>query len=234
MGFMVEGSTGARAVAMLKGLPQGTILDTPEFAMALGVKPGALHQLLANAVNLRLIKKVRTRGNPCMGWKLGGGNESSTVEPRRSPAPPPTAEELERRRRAEERRMLRAVSAMPPAPAPSFGTNWPPGFVSTFSSPALRYRSPADSIAGDGPEADPDAELPTWLRGLVQGAAPAVDVPQPPAPAPPRPQQLPLFDAREIGEPGRLRWRRLDVVLPSAPARAPTAAAWRQVSILEA
>lgn len=231
MGFMVEGSTGARAVAMLKAMPQGTIIDTPEFAMLLEVKAGALHQLLANAVKLRLIKKVRRRGSPCIGWKLGAGNEGTTIEPRREPPVPPSAEELERRRRAEERRLLRAVSDVPP-PQYSFGSSWPPGFVSALVSPELHYQSPSSKLSGDGPEADPDAELPTWLRGLVPGAPPAPDIARPPAPTP-RPQQLPLFDPSEIGEPGRARWRRLDLALP-APPRNAAMPNWRQVSILEA
>lgn len=230
MGFMVEGSTGARAVAMLKAMPQGTIIDTPEFALLLEVKAGALHQLLANAVKLRLIKKVRRRGSPCIGWALGAGNVGTTIEPRREPPTPPTAEEIERRRRAEERRLLRAASGMP-APQYSFGSTWPPGFVSSLAAPELHYQSPASKLVGDGPDADPDAELPVWLRGLVPGAPPAPDI-LPPA-APPRPQQLPLFDPSEIGEPGRARWRRLDLTLPPAPRNA-AMPNWRQVSILEA
>ncbi len=230
MGFMVEGSTGARAVAMLKQLPQGTIIDTLEFAMALGVKSGALHQLLANAVKLRLIKKVRRRGQPCIGWALGAGNVGTTIEPRRIPAPAPTAEDLERRRQAELRRLAR-TSSSPGAQAFNFGANWPPGFTSTFSSPQLRYQPPSEKLAGDGPDANPEAELPPWLRGLMPGTSPAPDVVSQPAPAA-RPQQLSLFDASEIGEPGRARWRRLDLALPRAPREIP-APPWRQVSILE-
>lgn len=230
MGFMVEGSTGARAVAMLKAMPQGTIIDTPEFALALGVKAGALHQLLANAVKLRLIKKVRARGSPCIGWALGAGNVGTTIEPRRVPPAPPTLEDLERRRLAELRRQQRAASA-PSTPAFIRDANWPPGFVSTFSSPELRYRPPAERLAGDGPDADPEAALPAWLRGLVPDVAPVVDVAAAP-PTPPRPQQLPLFDVSEIGEPGRERWRRLDLALPKPPRVIP-APPWRQVSILE-
>ena len=229
MGFMVEGSTGARAVAMLKGLPQGTIIDTPEFAMALEVKPGALHQLLANAVKLRLIKKVRRRGSPCMGWALGAGNEGTTIEPRRVPPAPPTAAEIERRQRAEERRLLRAASEVPP-PTFTFGSSWPPGFISTLTPPDIRYQ-PLE-LGSDGPEADPDAELPVWLRGLVRGEPLTEDIPQALPPTQPRPLQLPLFDPSEIGEPGRARWRRLDLTVPPPPRAAP-APTWRQVSILE-
>lgn len=227
MGFMVEGSTAARAVAMLKGMPQGTIIETPEFAMALGVKAGALHQLLANAVNLRLIKKVRSRGSPFIGWALGAGNVGATIEPRRIPAPAPTLEELERRRVAELRRQQRAASAPPP---PRFATSWPPGFISTLS-PELRYQPPSEKLGTDGPDADPDAVVPVWLRGLVHSDTPVADVVPAPAP-PPGPQQLPLFDVSEIGEPGRTRWRRLDLALPKPPRTIP-APPWRQVSILE-
>lgn len=230
MGFMVEGSTGARAVAMLKAMPQGTIIETPDFAMALSVKPGALHQLLANAVKLRLIKKVRTRGSPCIGWALGAGNVGTTIEPRRAPAMPPSLEDLARRQLAEQRRQQRAAQ-QPPAPQFTYDTTWPPGFVSALASPELRYRAPSSMLAGEGPDADPEAVLPVWLRGLVPGAAPAPDIAAPSA-LPPRPQQLPLFDPSEIGEPGRERWRRLDLSLPK-PSRPIPPPQWRQVSILE-
>lgn len=233
MGFMVEGSTSARAVAMLKALPQGTIIDTPDFAAALSVKPGALHQLLANAVKLRLIKKVRTRGSPFIGWALGAGNVGVTIEPKREPAPPPTTEELDRRRAAELRRQQRAASAPPAAPA-KYGANWPPGFVSTFAEPELRYQPPTAMLTGDEPEVDPEAELAPWLRGLLPGAAPAPDVPISAVPVQPQPQQLPLFDVSEIGEPGRMRWRRLDLSLPELPPSAPNVPKWRQMSVLEA
>lgn len=78
MGFLWEGSTGARAVQILRDLPQGTSIATPDFARQLGVSGAALHQLLANAVNLRLIKKIRNRGH-CILWALGAGNDSATI-----------------------------------------------------------------------------------------------------------------------------------------------------------
>ncbi|MGN6526752.1 MAG: hypothetical protein ACTHL8_10210 [Burkholderiaceae bacterium] len=106
MGFMWEGSTGSRALAILKALPQGAVILTPDFARQLGVEARALHQLLANALKLRLVKKVRQRGVVCVGWKLGPGNISATIERRRAPAPgaPP------RRRRPR--------GELPPAPPP--------------------------------------------------------------------------------------------------------------------
>jgi hypothetical protein len=138
LGFMVEGSTGARAVAMLKGMPQGTIIDTPEFAMLLAVKPGALHQLLDNAVKLRLIKKIRRRGSPCIGWALGAGNESAIIVPRRIKVPL-SHEEIELQLARAERRRLAAESPPPPLKF-HLESPWPPGFVSNFESPEVRAR----------------------------------------------------------------------------------------------
>ena len=73
MGFLWEGSTGARAVQLLRTMPPGTVMLTPDLAKALGAKQTLLHQLLANAVSLRLIKKVRVEGSAFSGWKLGAG-----------------------------------------------------------------------------------------------------------------------------------------------------------------
>jgi hypothetical protein len=229
MGFLWEGSTGARAVAMLRALPQGTVIETPRFAAALGVDPGALHQLLANAVQLRLLKKIRGRG-PCIGWTLGAGNVNATIERRRPPRPPLTPEEAERRRAAAERREERGVAQ--PAISAFSPPAWPPGFVSQLTPPGPRF---AD-LEGDGAgaAAEVDEPLPLWLRGLGARSAPPID-PDPtlPAPAPPRPLQLPLFDPSEIGEGGRARWRRLDLALPMIHV-ASNAPSWRQTTFLEA
>lgn len=227
MGFMVEGSTGARAVAMLKALPTGTIIETPEFALALGVKAGALHQLLANAVKLRLIRKRRERGCPCIGWQLGPGNVGTTIEPRRNP---PSPEEMDRRRAAAARRARRAAIT-PAEPVFRRDSNWPPGFVSTFTSPELKYQPPSEKLVDDGAALDMVRALPSWLRGLMPGAPPAPEPMHAPLP-PPRPVQLPLFDVSEIGEPGRARWRRHDLAPTAPPLDAPTTL-WRQASILE-
>ena len=229
MGFLWEGSTGARAVQLLKELPQGTVIDTNDFAARLEVKPGALHQLLANAVNLRLIKKMHIRGHHCVGWKLGPGNDSVTIE-RRKPQAPPTPAEIARRRAATERRRRRADARnapRPPAQAPS-GVAWPPGFVSTFASPSDGYQPPV--LTADELDADVDAvaPLPTWLRGLISSPAPVLTDPPPI----PRPLQLPLFDSAEVGPGGRARWRLLDL---SLPVQRPTLTTpnWRQTTFLE-
>ncbi|MGN6528467.1 MAG: hypothetical protein ACTHL8_18920 [Burkholderiaceae bacterium] len=122
MGFMWEGSTGSRALAILKGLPQGTALTTADLAARLGVKPRALHQLLAHALQLRLIAKVRRRGVVSVSWRIGPGNVSATVERRRAPEGKP------RRRRPRG-------EAPPPVVQPEgrrfqLDPPWPPGFVS--------------------------------------------------------------------------------------------------------
>lgn len=225
MGFLWEGSTGARAVAMLRALPPGTVVFTPEFAAALNVDAGALHQLLANAVQLRYLKKIRGRG-PCIGWTLGAGNESATIERRRPARPPLSPEEIERRRAAAERRQLR--DAMRPNTTSAFTTpSWPPGFISTLAPPRTAMLPGAEST-GDDDVDDVDEPLPIWLRGLVGTPAPVIEILEPP-----RPLQLPLFDPSEIGPGGRARWRRLDLSIPAllATSNAPT---WRQTTFLEA
>ncbi len=224
MGFMWEGSTGARAVQLLKELPQGTVIFTPQFAAMLEVKAGALHQLLANAVKLRLVKKIRGRG-PCIGWAIGGGNDSATIERRRAPRPQPTAEEIERREAAAQRRRTREAEKAAALPAFSFDSSWPPGFVSTFD--ADRYQPAAIAIP-DGPGLiDASAPVAPWLRGLVGAPVPAIRM-VPPAPLP---AQLPLFEG--LGPGGRARWRRLALAIPAVP-RPSNEPIWRQVSLLEA
>lgn len=111
MGFLWQGSTGARAVEILRGLPIGTGIATPEFAEMLGVRAQALHQLLANAVGLRLIKKVR--GGHCIIWKIGAGNDSANIEVRRAPKAvlrvPLDVNNVEQQARRLECRMRRAA-----------------------------------------------------------------------------------------------------------------------------
>ena len=106
MGFLWEGSTGARAVQLLRTKEPGTIMQTPELAQALGAKQTLLHQLLSNAVNLRLLKKVRVPGSAFTGWKLGAGNDSANIEPR-PPRPEPGSAEAVRRAAAARRRCER-------------------------------------------------------------------------------------------------------------------------------
>ena len=228
MGFLWEDSTGARAVKMLRAMDPGTVIETPEFAMALGVDPGALHQLLANAVQLRYLKKIRGR-SPCIGWTLGAGNDSATIE-RRKPRPEPTPAELERRRAASDRRRRRIDpdAAMATHAAQIAPLSWPPGFVSTFSSPELRYQPPRRVIDDAAPALEVDQPVPVWLRGLVGAPAPIAE-----PPAPPRPEQLPLFDPSEIGPGGRARWRRLDLSIPVHQA-ASNVPRWRQTTFLDA
>ncbi len=138
MGFIVEGSTGYRALQVFRGLPQGTVLYTLDLASRLSVKPGALHQLLVNAVKLRMIRKLHRRGIAQIGWTLGPGNESATIE-RRSPKATASEEEVELRRAHVERRRIAAEST-PPPPKFQLDTPWPPGFVSKFESPEARAR----------------------------------------------------------------------------------------------
>ena len=229
MGFLWEDSTGARAVKYLRGQEQGTELETNDFAAALQVKAGALYQLLANAVKLRYIKKVRGPGQSIR-WKLGAASDSATIE-RRKTAAMLTPEELERRRVANAARRARADArnaAQPPVPSRPV-IDWPPGFVSAFGAPVERYRPPALAIDEPDVVADPDEPLPVWLRGLVVNPA-AVDLEPPRVP---RPLQLPLFDPAEIGPGGRARWRRLDLEIPEHRL-ASNGAFWRQMTFLDA
>jgi len=168
MGFLWEGSTGARAVQLFREMPHGTVLDTTALADMLGVRGGALHQLLARAVELRLVKKIRGK-RPRSLWALGPGNDSATIERHRAPPPAPTPEEIERRRAAAERRRQRAETEAA-KPVYSFAPTWPPGFVSASPvepEPALLSGAPAASA-----EALPNAAggLPAWLRGLAEAA----------------------------------------------------------------
>lgn len=233
MGWLWEGSTGARAVQLLREQPQNTVIFTKDLAARLEVAPGALHQLLANAVSLRLIKKVRDLG-PQIGWKLGGGNDSATIERRKPAKPAPTTEELERRARAAQRRAARAAELAAAPPAPTFApTDWPPRFVSTFDPAGPAYAPPRVAVDGDAAPAAavPDADVPPWLRGLYGLPAPEIELR--PAAEQPKPVQLPLFDAAEVGEGGRARWRRLDLAIPAIP-RPSNEPTWRQIALIEA
>jgi len=225
MGFLWEDSTGARAVRWLREKEQGFVVDTITFAQALEVKPGALHQLLANAVKLRYIKKVYGRG-PCVGWKLGAAGDSVTIERRKSSAPA-SAEELARRRAASARRRQRADQPHQAEPAARPVISWPPGFVSAFS-PADSYRPPRLVIDEPDPAELEAAALPVWLRGLIVTPAPPI-VEEPPEPAP---EQLQLFDPAEVGPGGRARWRSIDLEIPVAQ-RIQRAQRWRQTTFLE-
>jgi predicted DNA-binding transcriptional regulator AlpA len=106
MGFLWEGSTAARAVQLLRTMPPGTVMLTPELAKALGAKQTLLHQLLANAVGLRLIAKVSLPGTPFSGWKLGAGNDSANIEPR-APKRPLSPAEAARAAAAAQRQRAR-------------------------------------------------------------------------------------------------------------------------------
>lgn len=107
MGFLWEGSTGARAVKFLRAQDQGFAIDTDALARALNVKAGALYQLLANAVKLRYIKKVHGPGQSIR-WKLGaGGGDMVTIE-RRRPVASLTRAEIACRRALNDRRRQRA------------------------------------------------------------------------------------------------------------------------------
>ncbi len=231
MGFLWEGSTGARAVKLLRELEQGQGIPTPQFARMLGVRAQALHQLLANAVSLRLIKKVR--GGQCIIWKIGAGNDSATIERRRPAAPALTPEELARREAAAQRRRDREAARAASEPLVRITPpDWPPRFVSTFDAAGPAYVPPRFTSADDeGAAAIPaPGDVPAWLRGLYGVAPPEIELR--PAVAQPRHVQLPLFDPTEVGEGGRMKWRRLDLVLPSlAPSNEP---AWRQIALIEA
>jgi hypothetical protein len=233
MGFLWEGSTGARAVQLLREQPPGSVMLTPDLAKALGAKQTLLHQLLANAVSLRLIKKVRVDGSAFSGWKLGAGNDSANIE-RRPARPAASPAEAGRRAAAAQRRIERqgerAPTAQPPAPA------WPPGFVSTFD-PSDGYRPPRIAAEDDADDAAAvEAPVAPWLRGLLPGAPASEpdDAPAPrSAPAPPRAEQLALFDVQEIGEPGRQRRAAAAPPLPDATVPREFAT-WRQVLLIEA
>jgi hypothetical protein len=171
MGFMWEGSTGERAVQLLKGLPQGTVVDTVDLAARLDVKPGALHQLLANAVKLRMVVKVHIRGHYCVGWRLGPGGDSVTIE-RRLPQTPLTEAELARRRAITERRKQRgdAKRTTTSHVEAKFAANLPAWLCSAVA-PARRGRRAGPTIA----HARPASYLARWHvlyrdeRGQVHG-----------------------------------------------------------------
>ena len=213
MGFLYEGSTGARALQMLREMPDDTIIGTPQFADMLGVKPGALHQLLANAVELRLIRKVRGRG-PCIGWTLGLGNEGVTIERRQEKAAAPPRVE----------RAPRQAAPAPAAPAYHFDRSWPPAFVSTFDRPPLPRGRSVDELPDD--DAPSVGVTPAWLRGLV-------DAPAPKAEEQDVDLQLPLFS--DIGPGGRaLRRRARGTFEPLLPDFYGPFASVRQGSIFDA
>lgn len=234
MGFLWEGSTGARAVQLLREQPPGTVMLTPDLAKALGAKQTLLHQLLANAVGLRLIKKVRVDGSAFSGWKLGAGNDSANIE--RKPARPAASPAEAGRRAAAAKRRLERQAEREAAAAPSHAPAWPPGFVSAFD-PSDGYRPPRVALEDDA-DAGAVAEAPVapWLRGLLPSAPPCdpVDVAVPPreSPEPPRALQLPLFDLQEIGEPGRAP--RAPVAAAPEPAVPREFTNWRQVLLIEA
>jgi hypothetical protein len=143
MGFLWEGSTGARAVQLLREQPPGTVMLTPDLAQALGAKRTLLHQLLANAVSLRLIKKVRMEGSAFSGWKLGAGNDSANIEPK-SPQRPRRSQspaQIERAKTAAQRRQDREAKR-------------------------LRPMAQEDGISGRAVASLVEA-APAWLRGSV-------------------------------------------------------------------
>jgi len=116
MGFLWEGSTGARAVQLLRAMPPGTVMLTPDLARALGAKQTLLHQLLANAVSLRLIKKARVEGSAFSGWKLGAGNDSANIEPKspQRPQRPQSPAQIERAMAAAQRKLDREAKRLRP------------------------------------------------------------------------------------------------------------------------
>ncbi len=147
MGFMWEGSTGARAVKLLREQPQGTVILTPKFAEMLGVKAIALHQLLANAVDLRMIKKgPARRGVPASAGRSGSGNISVTIESAASRSSRRPASRISRAAapRPSERRNRPA-----PPPPPSFRVDWPPGFVSQLGAPARTFDDELELAIGE-------------------------------------------------------------------------------------
>lgn len=100
-GFIWQGSTGARAVEHLRKCAPGTVIESPTFAVILKVDPRALHQLLENALQLRLLRKVRIEGKTCVGWTLGAARIGATIEQRterRAANDPPRPPRRERRR----------------------------------------------------------------------------------------------------------------------------------------
>ncbi len=166
MGFLWEGSTGARAVQLLRKKEPGTIMLTPELAKALGAKQTLLHQLLSNALNLRLLKKVRVPGSAFTGWKLGAGNVSANIEPKQPPRPAPTTNESARRKAAAARRAARIAERAQLHASGLAAVDRPPGFQSVL---APSYRLPRIEL----PDRDDDvgtvaaeSALPRWLAGL--------------------------------------------------------------------
>jgi len=144
MGFLWEGSTGARAVQLLREQPPGTVMLTPDLAKALGARQTLLHQLLANAVSLRHIKKVRVDGSPYSGWKLGAGNDSANIEPK-PPRRPRSPAEVERAEAAAQRRRDRDAQRLALAK--------PEGGISSSAGATLAACAPA------------------WLSGFAPGAS---------------------------------------------------------------
>jgi len=131
VGFLWEDSTGARAVKFLREHEQGFVIDSVPFATALGVKPGALHQLLDNALKLRFVKKVYGRGR-CVGWKLGAAGDSVTIERRKARTPLSDAE-IARRRAAREARRRETRRESVPEPVVYSGAAEPDATLLTLA-----------------------------------------------------------------------------------------------------
>lgn len=200
LGFMVEGSTGCRALQVFQELPQGTVLETFDLARRLRVKPGALHQLLANPVKLRLIKKIRRKQRVQVGWTLGPGNESVTIE-RHVPRREPTTDELARRALAAERRAARQAERDAAAPTLPKAPAWPPGFVSTLGGSRAAPTSPELRALSAQQAAEAATLAPAWLRG--SRSVPAANSRRAAAPAPPR-RYVARWHVRYADEAGQL------------------------------
>lgn len=169
MGFLWDDSTGARAVKFLRQQEQGFVIDSVAFASVLGVKPGALHQLLANALKLHYVRKVYGLG-ACVGWKLGPGGDSMTIE-RRRPLRDLSPQEMEQRRVANaERRARHAAKVVPERSAgATFAANLP-----AWLGGAADASRRGCSTRVDG-RSRPSSYLARWhvvyrdARGLVHG-----------------------------------------------------------------
>lgn len=127
-GFIWQGSKGAQAVEHLRKLEVGTVIESPTFAVILDVDPRALHQLLENAVKLRMLKKVRVPGRTCIGWTLGAGRIGATIERRRDPPAPPPEGAPQRRRTDPANARADAANDSPP-----YRPAWPPKFESQWN-----------------------------------------------------------------------------------------------------
>lgn len=126
-GFIWSGSKGAQAVEHLRSCEMGTVIESPTFAAILKVDPRALHQLLENAVKLRMLKKVRVPGRTCVGWTLGAGKIGATIERRRDPVAPPLPGGPQRRRTDPANKAAND--------SPAYAPEWPPQFKSQWTEP---------------------------------------------------------------------------------------------------